>query len=555
MKTVYIALNGMDYQSAGTFELDAYSINVFDTSIDVLKAAETKKPEVVIINTQFSDSTSNDYYSPIKSMREIYQIPIIMVPNAKAIDDVLESLNNLKEYDTSFTKVSEGIYSIIEKQEIINYCQHYDILTGLEDISAFKNSFERCIARADRDFKHISLMVISLNDLTTINARHGKKFGDLALIETVHLIQSNIRRGDFLARLGSDTFGLMLHSLKREFDGFRVAEQIIEDVNQIHHLGEKEIEFSLSIGIASLKQEDVKASTFEDLLSGAYKALNQAKTIERSNFQFFDSNQQLQAKEYSKIRSGLETAIFENQLQIYYQPQVSPSGQLIGLEALLRWCHPELGWVSPAKFIPIAEESGLIHEIGRWVLREACQQMAQLPLMNLHADITLSVNVSPIQFRAKKFINYLQEALDDSGIKPSNLIIELTESALVDDKESTIKMMESIKALGVEVALDDFGTGYSSLCYLCEMPLDKLKIDLSFIQQIGHSIKAERIIKTIIDLAHKLSLQVTAEGVENQDQLNFLIENQCEYIQGYYFQKPSPLAEIYHDLGQRFLMQ
>jgi diguanylate cyclase (GGDEF)-like protein len=344
-----------------------------------------------------------------------------------------------------------------------------------------------------------------------------------------------------VARLGGDEFTILLEKVSGQQSITTVARRLIELCARPILIDSHEIFTSASIGISLYPTDGAEVET---LLKNADTAMYHAKKQGRNNFQYFDTSMNQASVEQLAIETSLRKAIENNELALHYQPQVSIStGQIVGMEALLRWKHPHKGFISPTAFIPVAEETGLIISIGEWVINEACKQGAEWEKQG-YKPVTISVNLSAKQLREERLNDIIARILHETGMNPRYLGLELTESAIIIEPERALARLQSIKSLGIKLSMDDFGTGYSSLSYLKKFPLDTLKIDQSFIHDLATNNEDASLVKAIISMAHSLGMDVIAEGVEQQDQMEFLSINDCDIIQGYLFSRPLPAAEL-----------
>jgi diguanylate cyclase (GGDEF)-like protein len=398
------------------------------------------------------------------------------------------------------------------------------------------------IQQAERSNRRVGVLFLDLDHFKNVNDSLGHHIGDGLLRSVTQRLLETVRAGDTVCRLGGDEFVII-------FNGFTEAEEISQIVDsrliplirRPHDIDGAELFVSCSVGIA-VYPEDGK--DVETLMRNADAAMYQAKQIGRNNAQFFTAEMDRSARERMEIEQDLRFAVKHEELRLVYQPRVdSNSGRLLGVEALVRWQRPQHGLVSPARFIPIAEECGLIVQIGYWVFSEACRQQAEWRDAGL-GDIPISVNLSVAQFRDQNLIETLRATMELYQTHPAHIELELTESILMEDVSSTIKLLHGIKALGVMLSIDDFGTGYSSLNYLHRFPIDKLKIDQSFVRDMLDDPKDLAVTQAIIGLGHTLGLCVVAEGIEEVEQRLALSAAGCDELQGYYFSKPLPANEL-----------
>ncbi len=413
----------------------------------------------------------------------------------------------------------------------------YDSLTGLANRSVFRDSLVRSMARAARQKKFVGVLFLDLDHFKEVNDKHGHTIGDQLLISVATRLQKCIRTNDMAARLGGDEFAIILDLISSSDNAANIAQKIIDTVGGKHELDGLSIYISPSIGVTIYPGE---SETPEDIIKSADSAMYRAKEVGRNNYQFYDRKMYEKARERAHLENELKAATLRNDFVLYYQPQVSAeTGQIFGLEALLRWPHYDFGMVSPAVFIPAAESTGLITSIGEWVLRTVCKQTEEWYALGItNIDLSVALNVSTRQLRDGSFSQMVKEVIDASNLDPKQIEIEITESTIMDDPETAIAELEKIHSLGVRIAMDDFGTGFSSLSYLNMLPIDTIKIDQSFVKDIGIDPKDEAIVKAIIGLAHTLGLKVIAEGVEEEYQVEFLRANNCDILQGYYYSRP-----------------
>ncbi|THB73003.1 MAG: GGDEF domain-containing response regulator [Gammaproteobacteria bacterium] len=413
----------------------------------------------------------------------------------------------------------------------------YDSLTGLANRSVFKDSLVRSMARAARQKQMVGVMFLDLDHFKEVNDKHGHTIGDQLLISVANRLQKCIRTNDMAARLGGDEFAIILDLISSSDNAAHIAQKIIDTVGGQHELDGISVYISPSIGITIYPGE---SETPEDILKSADSAMYRAKEVGRNNYQFYDRKMYEKARERAHLENELKIATMRNDFELYYQPQISSkTGQICGLEALLRWPHYDFGMVSPAVFIPAAESTGLITTIGEWVLRTVCQQTHEWVEKGITGlDLTVALNVSTRQLRDGTFAKMVEEVIKTSHLEPNQVEIEITESTIMDDPETAIAELQKVHDLGVKIAMDDFGTGFSSLSYLNMLPIDTIKIDQSFTKDIGEDPKDEAIVKAIIGLAHTLGLKVIAEGVEEEYHVNFLRENGCDILQGYFYSRP-----------------
>ncbi len=428
-----------------------------------------------------------------------------------------------------------------EAQQRIEFLAHHDPLTGLPNRLLLRDRVEQAQAQAARMQSHVALMFLDLDRFKTINDSLGHPVGDAMLKEAVGRLRSCVRESDTISRQGGDEFIILLNDVRDGEAVSRVADKIHQRMAEPFVIGEHTLIGSFSIGIA-LYPED--GSDFDSLLQKADTAMYHAKEAGRNGYRFFTEEMNQQVVEHLTLETQLRRAIDNREFVVHYQPQLDLSeGRIIGVEALLRWNSPESGLVSPGKFIPVAENSGLIVPIGAWVLGEVCRQARAWQDAGL-PPFVVAVNLSAIQFKRLDLVNTVINALVLADLDSQWLELELTESILIQDAEVTLDTVRRLKALGVKLSVDDFGTGYSSLAYLKRFAVDKLKIDQSFVRDLVSDPDDAAIVRAIIQMAHSLKLKTIAEGVENEELANLLHVFHCDEIQGFWFAHPMPAAEL-----------
>ncbi len=447
---------------------------------------------------------------------------------------------------THYVAVSSDISQRKQSEQEIHQLAFYDPLTKLPNRRLLLDRLRQAMAVSTRSDQYGALLFLDLDHFKTINDTQGHATGDLLLIEVARRLQTCVREGDSVARLGGDEFVVVLEELSSEPDEAatqteQVAEKIRNELCQPYTLKDYECHTTPSIGISMFRDH---LDNVEDLFKHADTAMYQAKTAGRNAIRFFDPQMQAALETRVALEADLHQALAKQQFRLYYQIQVDSLHRPLGAEVLLRWEHPERGLVSPAQFIPLAEDTGLIVPIGLWVLQTACAQLKAWQHDALTRAMTVAVNVSAKQFHQADFVAQVQRVLLESGVNPSLLKLELTESTVLENIQDTIAKMREIKMLGVNFSMDDFGTGYSSLQYLKRLPLDQIKIDRSFVLDITNDPNDAAIVQTIIAMTQALGLNVIAEGVETVAQRDFLDKHGCHAFQGYLFSKPVPLKEF-----------
>jgi diguanylate cyclase (GGDEF)-like protein len=424
---------------------------------------------------------------------------------------------------------------------------HHDALTGLPNRLIFNECLNQALARAKRKRGMLSVMFLDLDHFKLINDTMGHNLGDLLLMEVAERIRQTLREGDTIARQGGDEFLVLLPEINDEQEVVSVTERILGVFTHPILLEGNEVYMSTSIGI-SLYPND--GTEMETLVKQADTAMYYAKEQGKNNYQFYTAGLNIKANQLLSTENSLRKALARGEFILHYQPQVDiESGCIVGLEALIRWNSAEQGIVPPFSFIPIAEETGLILPIGEWVLRTACVQNKAWQEQG-YPHLRMSVNISARQFRELKFVELVEGILKETGLDAQWLEIEITESIAMENSNASVEMLSRLKNLGVQISIDDFGTRFSLLNYLRRMPIDTLKIDQSFIQDISSGENGEEVVTAIIQLAKSLRLKVIAEGVETDTQWSFLKEKRCDEMQGFLFSKAVPPQEVEKLFGQ-----
>lgn len=423
----------------------------------------------------------------------------------------------------------------------IEHLAYHDALTGLPNRALFIDRLIVAIAQASRYQQCFAVFFLDLDRFKEVNDSLGHSTGDMMLKGVAERIRRCLREGDTVARFGGDEFTLLVHKIDQIEDAAKIAQKIISTLRVPLEIADRELFATTSIGISMYPNDGADAET---LVRNADTAMYRAKEQGRDNYQLYAPTMNARALERLALENMLRKALSHGELIVYYQPLVELETKRIdGVEALLRWQHPELGLLLPAHFISVAEISGLIVPIGDWVLRTACRQ-ARLWQKQTGIDLVVSVNLSARQFQQPDLVSCVKAALEESGLPPRSLELEITESSAMQSAENTIHTLREIKKLGARIAMDDFGTGYSSLSYLKRFPIDTLKLDQSFVRELSTDPEDAAIAAAIISMAHTLALTVVAEGVETEEQLSFLREQGCDRIQGYLFSAPLSATEL-----------
>ena len=444
------------------------------------------------------------------------------------------------------------VSSQLRNEEEIHRLAFYDTLTGLPNRTLFLDRLKQSLAQAVREGQQLAILFLDLDRFKIVNDTLGHAIGDKLLTCVAQRLRDCVREGDTVARLGGDEFVILLSSLHEQKQGFAMfAERILATLSRPVKISGRELFTTTSIGIAVFP---VDGRTVGTLLQKADLAMYAAKDLGRNTYQFFSAEMNVRAQEKHDLVVKLRRALDNDELHLVYQPILDlQEGEITGIEALLRWEHPELGSVPPARFLPVAEETGLIFPIGDWVLREACRQARQWQQEGL-PKMRIAVNLSGRQFTLPNLVDSIERILAETGLDPNLLEIELTESILMEGAEETILTLTDLKVRGINLSIDDFGTGYSSLIYLKHFPIHRIKIAQEFVRDIPGDKDDAAIVEAIIGMGHSLNLQVVAEGVETRAQLEFLRDRQCAEMQGYFFGPPM-LPEQLVNMFKEGLMQ
>ena len=456
----------------------------------------------------------------------------------------VESDDEIGELAATFREMGENLHQYHEQ---VRYVAYHDSLTGLPNRQMFMDYLNRATAEARRNLQGVAVLFLDLDNFKRINDTLGHQAGDMLLKAFSNRLAKHLRETDIVshtspeeasrvvARLAGDEFIILLPGTSRPGEAQQIASRILKSLLEPFVISLQELYISASIGIAMYPEDGETAS---ELLRNADIAMYHAKKIGRNNFQYYSRKMNEESAQKLKIEGKLRHALENNALELHYQPQVNlVTGQISGVEALLRWEDPELGKVPPDVFIPIAEEYGLIVDISEWVINEACRQ-AQDWTRVFSLPITMSINVSAVHFNNQNLEAVIASALKATGLNPRHLELELTETSILHDLNQAIETLESFKDMGLQLALDDFGTGYSSLSYLMKLPFDRLKIDQSFIRNLKTETKGMAIVSAIISMSHSLGMSVIAEGVEQEEHMQALLQMHCDHIQGYHISRP-----------------
>jgi diguanylate cyclase (GGDEF)-like protein/PAS domain S-box-containing protein len=453
--------------------------------------------------------------------------------DGESIDVEMAARTILYEGRFAVQVVGRDITMRKKSEKTIQFMAYHDSLTGLSNRNRFMKHLNEVLFH--QEMKMHAVLFIDLDRFKIINDTKGHSVGDIILQKVARRLENAVQSDGLVSRQGGDEFIILLEDINLEKTS-QIAQQILDEFTIPYEVGSDEFYVTPSIGISTYPTD---GNDEETLIKNADTAMYQAKERGKNNFQFYSNNLGGITTWKMKVENGLRRALEQNQLMLYYQPQLDLlTGEIVGVEALIRWNHSEYGFIPPSKFIPLAEETGLIVPLGKWILREACNQRKVWRDLG-YKDFPIAVNVSVRQFQDDQFIEFIAEMLRQVGLEANYLELEITESIMQNLENSTI-IFNQLKNLGVLLSVDDFGTGYSSLSYLKHLPIDKIKIDKSFVDDIINHSNQEMMVKTIIDMGHNLKFKVIAEGIETEEQVIFLKEHGCQIGQGYYYSRPLP---------------
>ncbi|HEX6997174.1 MAG TPA: EAL domain-containing protein [Gammaproteobacteria bacterium] len=503
--------------------------------------------DVVLLDLHLPDATGSECVEQIQKADP--QVPIVVLSGQADEDYAVEILNRgvqdyLVKWEGDGRIILRAIRYAIERKRSeskLNYLARYDSLTGIPNRQYLRDQLERATTRALRNREKMGLLFLDLDRFKMVNDTLGHQLGDDLLRAVVGRLKQSIRAGDLLARLGGDEFAVLLEDVEGPLEIESVARTLVACFEQPFELGHRQVSVTASIGITLFPMDNVDPLA---LLNNADIAMYQAKERGRNTFKFFTQSMHEEILRYHRLETDLKNALANEQFYLVYQPQIALGDRRVhAVEALLRWRHPERGTVGPEEFIGVAEESGQIVPIGLWVLEEACRQIKEWERAGLPLP-RVAVNVAPVHFHQPDFHRQIKKTLQRYAVDPSLIELELTERSLMEDTDGVRACLAGLKEIGVRLAIDDFGTGYSCLSYLRSFPIDVLKIDRSFVSDLDTSSDDQAICGVILSMAQRLSLAAVAEGIETEQQLEFLERHGCDLGQGYYFSPPVSPAEV-----------
>jgi len=450
----------------------------------------------------------------------------------------------VRDQDGKIIAAIEMVEDITERKQMeekLQYLAYYDALTDLPNRNLFLDRVNQAIARAEPNSRIVAVLITNIDRFKSINDTYGSEIGDKVLKEIAGRLSTSVRKGDTIARLSNDEFGIALIDVAHPDDIVMVLEKIIKDISYPLTIAGDELALTFSTGVSLYPNDGNSAA---ELLKAAGLALGTAKKERTKPYQFFTEDLNIKASELILLEKQLMKAYKNEEFILHYQPYWDiTTKKMVGMEALVRWQSKDKGLVPPGKFIPVLEDTGMIIEVGEWILREATRQVKEWQ-NNGYPVVPVSVNMSLVQFRQKDLAKMVKKIMKDCGYYPSLLTLEITESAFMQDIEFTRSVLTEMKETGCSVSIDDFGTGYSSLAYLKRLPVDNLKIDISFIREMVKDPDSASIVMAIINMAHTLNLKTIAEGIETEEQWNFLRLLRCDMGQGFYLSKPLPAEDV-----------
>jgi len=556
-KQELISNSKYDQFSQSLINISPDAIVVFDNNMRVLNfnaSAEKlfgyKSDEIIdrsIINTLISidgEARFTDFINSCKNEVTILSHPFHQPLFSKHGDEILTAAllvvtgdaDNV-QYILNFQDKS----SLVEAEDRLHFATYNDELTGLPNRHIAMQHIHQGIEDAKRNSRNLIVMNIGLDRFKHINDSLGHDSGDVLLVRIAARLKEGIRRGDLVSRISGDQFVVTLTDVDKKTNIDRLIRNFIDDFSQPFYISEHTLHVSVSIGIACYPDD---TTSVDGLLRDCESAMFQAKQRGGTNFRYYSQDMREKSKERLYLENELRRAISRHELDVFYQPQVNlRTGKIVGVEALARWTHPKLGMVSPVQFIPVAEEIGLISEIGQWVMKRACADMTLMQKDRKEA-LRLSINLSAHQFMDDNLVQKIANVLNETGFPPENLELEITESLFMEDVDNVAETLNILSGQGIRVSMDDFGTGYSSLSYLKRFPINTIKVDRSFVKDIISDEDDALIVRATIQMAHSLSLDIVAEGVETEEQLRFLINQKCDKIQGFYFSRPLSFSAL-----------
>jgi len=531
-----------------SMQQSGYHVVEASNGLEAVQAVIKQIPDLILMDAVMPEMDGFRATSEIKKLTDCQETPILMATSldddqsiARAFDvGACDYITKPFNWSVLKHRTARMLFAA-DAERKIRHLAYHDALTGLPNRTLFMDRIDQAISRAQRESGKFAILYIDIDHFKVINDSMGHAAGDHLLNVVSQRLTDVLRKTDTIARLGGDEFTIIIEDLEEAESVALVAKNILASLDKPIEIFEKEVHIGGSIGIALYPQD---GENFGTLLKNSDTAMYKAKELGRQTFQFYEHEMSLKAMQRLDLENQIRFALKNEEFLVYYQPKVNLiSGQVQGMEALVRWQHPEKGLIAPNDFIPLAEETGLIIQLDEWVMRTACQQFkkweaAGYPIRNL------SVNISARHFKEGGLLKHCKKVIEDTEILPKYIEIELTESALVDNYNSAKAILHEIHEMGIRIALDDFGTGYASMSYLKEFPFDTVKLDRSFVQGVPEDEEDAAIVRAMIQLAEALNLNMVAEGIETELQKYFLTDHGCAYGQGYLWSKPLEANEF-----------
>jgi diguanylate cyclase (GGDEF)-like protein len=527
---------------------NGYHVIEASNGLEAVQFSIRQIPDLILMDAVMPEMDGFRATQEIRKIEACDDTPILMATSLDDDDSISRAFNvGACDYITkpfNWSVLKHRVHRMLQAanaQRRIQHLAYHDALTGLPNRMLFMDRIDQAISRAQREDGQFALLFIDIDHFKVINDSMGHDAGDQLLNLISARLREVLRKSDTVARLGGDEFTVIIEYLQHPDDVIQITKNILSALDLPAEVNGKEVYVGGSIGIAMYPQD---GDNFGVLLKNADTAMYKAKELGRNTFQFYASEMSHKAMQRLELENQIRTALKEDQFEVYYQPKVDlQNNKCIGVEALVRWNHPQQGFISPDDFVPLAEEIGLITQLDEWVMKTACVQFMQWKQQGYPLD-NLSVNISSRHFKEGNLIEYCTTLLEMTGIAPEQLEIELTESALVDNHANAKYILDKLHTMGLRIALDDFGTGYASMAYLKEFPFDTVKIDRSFIRDIPRDHEDAAIVTAMIQLSQALRLNIVAEGIETDQQRQFLYDNACSYGQGYLWSRPVSAADL-----------
>ncbi len=531
-----------------TMEQDGYYVIEASNGLEAIQTTVRQQPDLILMDAVMPEMDGFRAISELKAMREYESLPILIITSLDDDQSVAQAfsagacdyINKPINWSVLKHRVRRLLYTA-EAERKIRHLAYHDTLTGLPNRLLFMDRMDQAISRAIRAEEKFSLLFIDIDHFKVINDSMGHEAGDKLLTAITGRLQKTLRRSDTIARLGGDEFTVILENISELDDVILVTKNLLEVLLKPVIINGRKVSVGASIGIAVFPDD---GENFGNLLKNADTAMYRAKEKGRNTFEFYTAEMSDVAMYRLELENSLRNAIDKKEFVVYYQPKYDLENQKYwGMEALVRWNHPDEGIISPDDFIPLAEETGMIVMLGRWVIETACAQLSEWKKKGYQIN-NLAINISARQFREQNLPLLFENILKDTNLKAADIEVELTESTLVENNDKAKDILDTLHNMGLRIALDDFGTGYASMAYLKDFPIDTVKIDRSFISDIPANREDMAIVRAIASLTDALDLCLIAEGVEKNEQIEFLKEIGCEQGQGFYWSQPVP-AEVF----------